>query len=397
MDTCPWRPVVFVLMVISFSCSFDAHPFDFHSANVSTVWTNNPSITKEFLFTDDSRIKTILPRGSNGPGFACGFFCKGTCESFLFSIFIVPDGRGLPIPSHFSTIPQVVWSANPNNPVAENATLHLTQEGDLVLHNVDGSVTWSTNTSGKSVIRMSILPTGNLVLLGKNNSIVWQSFDHPTDTLLPGQKLIAGQRLTASVSDSNWTQGLLYLTVTAEGLFAFAGSNPPQAYRRYRFTATKKNREPRYVIFKNGSLALYILSAEPSKPDEKFDVPLASSIQYMRLEPDGHLRVYEWRGWWKEVADLLTGHLDKCDYPTVCGNYGICSKGQCSCPGENDASVGYFLPVNARQPTLGCYETTPVSCQLTQSHHLLAIKDVSYFSYRDCNSSDLKRTDVESC
>eukprot|EP00268_Persea_americana_P013293 TRINITY_DN15790_c0_g1_i3.p2 TRINITY_DN15790_c0_g1~~TRINITY_DN15790_c0_g1_i3.p2 ORF type:complete len:103 (-),score=19.41 TRINITY_DN15790_c0_g1_i3:591-854(-) len=23
MDTCPWRPVVFVLMVISFSCSFD--------------------------------------------------------------------------------------------------------------------------------------------------------------------------------------------------------------------------------------------------------------------------------------------------------------------------------------------------------------------------------------
>ncbi|XXG67520.1 hypothetical protein AAC387_Pa06g0849 [Persea americana] len=64
------------------------------------------------------------------------------------------------------------------------------------------------------------------------------------DTLLLGQKLLARQRLTASVSDSNWTQGLFYLTVTAEGLFAFAGSNPPQAYRQYRFTGTKKNREP---------------------------------------------------------------------------------------------------------------------------------------------------------
>eukprot|EP00268_Persea_americana_P013290 TRINITY_DN15790_c0_g1_i11.p1 TRINITY_DN15790_c0_g1~~TRINITY_DN15790_c0_g1_i11.p1 ORF type:complete len:809 (-),score=132.88 TRINITY_DN15790_c0_g1_i11:133-2559(-) len=354
-------------------------------ANLSSLWTNDPSITTDLSFSDGSEFRIIL--GSLGPGFGCGFFCNGTCHSFLFSIFTVSTYG-----SH-----QAVWSANPNNPVGENATLHLNDQGDLVLHNVDGSLAWSTNTSGKSVIGMTILSTGNFVLLGKNNSIVWQSFDHPTDTLLLGQKLMAGQRLTASVSDSNWTQGLLYLTVTAEGLFAFAGSNPPQAYRRYRFTATKKNREPRYVIFKNGSLALYILSAEPSKPDDKFDVPLASSIQYMRLEPDGHLRVYEWRGWWKEVADLLTGHLDKCDYPTVCGNYGICSKGQCSCPGENDASVGYFLPVNARKPTLGCYETTPVSCQLTQSHHLLAIKDVSYFSYRDCNSSDLKRTDVESC
>eukprot|EP00268_Persea_americana_P013294 TRINITY_DN15790_c0_g1_i4.p1 TRINITY_DN15790_c0_g1~~TRINITY_DN15790_c0_g1_i4.p1 ORF type:complete len:809 (-),score=132.41 TRINITY_DN15790_c0_g1_i4:133-2559(-) len=353
-------------------------------ANLSSLWTNDPSITTDLSFSDGSEFRIIL--GSLGPGFGCGFFCNGTCHSFLFSIFTVSTYG-----SH-----QAVWSANPNNPVGENATLHLNDQGDLVLHNVDGSLAWSTNTSGKSVIGMTILSTGNFVLLGKNNSIVWQSFDHPTDTLLLGQKLMAGQRLTASVSDSNWTQGLLYLTVTAEGLFAFAGSNPPQAYRRYRFTATKKNREPRYVIFKNGSLALYILSAEPSKPDDKFDVPLASSIQYMRLEPDGHLRVYEWRGQWKVAADLLT-FADECDYPTVCGNYGICSNGQCSCPRENDANVSYFQPVNARQPNLGCYETTPLSCQFTQTHVLLHLQDIYYFNYKDGSSSVLRGIDVESC
>ncbi|XXG67527.1 hypothetical protein AAC387_Pa06g0853 [Persea americana] len=386
MDRCPLRWVFCILLLISFSYSLDAQQFDYPSANISTRWTNSPSTTDYVAYTDGSRIRSILFGGTIGPRFACGFFCNGTCDSFIFSIFIATN----------KSYPEVVWSANPNNPVGENATLHLTQEGDLVLHNVDGSVAWSTNTSGKSVIGMTILPTGNLVLLGKNNSIVWQSFDHPTDTLLLGQKLMAGQRLTASVSDSNWTQGLFYLTVTAEGLFAFAGSNPPQAYREYKYTGTKKNREPSYVIFKNGSLALYIFSAEPSEPYYKFDVPLAPSIQYMRLEPDGHLRVYEWRGQWKVVADLLT-FADECDYPTVCGNYGICSNGQCSCPRENDANVSYFQPVSARQPNLGCYETTPLSCQFTQTHVLLHLQDIYYFNYKDGSSSVLRGIDVESC
>ncbi|XXG67512.1 hypothetical protein AAC387_Pa06g0843 [Persea americana] len=347
-------------------------------ANLSTLWTNDPSNTTTRPYGDGSEFRIILLGGSFGHGFKCGFFCNGTCHSFLFSIFFTTFG-----------IPRVVWSANPNNPVGESATLHLTDQGDLVLHKVDGSLAWSTNTSDKSVIGMTILPTGNLVLLGKNNSIVWQSFDHPTDTLILGQKLMAGQRLTASVSDSNWTQGLLHLTVTAEGLFAFAGSNPPQAYREYRLTGTKKNREPSYVIFKNGSLAFFILWAEPT-PDRFFYVPPVLLFQYMRLESDGHLRVYDWDAGWTVVADLLKDDLGECSYPPVCGNYGICLNGQCSCPGENDADVSYFLPIKARQPNLGCYEITPLSCQLTQSHSLLHLQDISYFNYIDGNSSVLR-------
>ncbi|KAJ8626667.1 hypothetical protein MRB53_019974 [Persea americana] len=123
-------------------------------------------------------------------------------EAWVLVLDVVSSATGPAIHSFFpsSQCPpmEVIkhWSANPNNPVGENATLHLNDQGDLVLHNVDGSLAWSTNTS-------------------------------------------------------------------------------------------------------------------------------ASSIQYMRLESNRHLRVYDWGPGWKVVADLLNDILSECNYPTICGSYGI--------------------------------------------------------------------------
>uniref|UniRef100_K4CG99 non-specific serine/threonine protein kinase n=1 Tax=Solanum lycopersicum TaxID=4081 RepID=K4CG99_SOLLC len=39
---------------------------------------------------------------------------------------------------------------------------------------------------------------GNLVLFDKRKRTIWQSFDHPTDSLLPGQKLVSGRKLIAT-------------------------------------------------------------------------------------------------------------------------------------------------------------------------------------------------------
>ncbi|KAH0651222.1 hypothetical protein KY285_031340 [Solanum tuberosum] len=43
-------------------------------------------------------------------------------------------------------------------------------------------------------------------ILDKDNRTIWQSFNHPTDTLLPGQSLVSGRKLTASVSADNSSQ-----------------------------------------------------------------------------------------------------------------------------------------------------------------------------------------------
>ncbi|KAJ6882941.1 hypothetical protein NC651_029267 [Populus alba x Populus x berolinensis] len=67
----------------------------------------------------------------------------------------------------------------------------------------------------------------------------------------------------------------------------------------------------------------------------------------MRFGSDGHLGVHEWeefdRFGWNEVADLFKEEIDECSYPTVCGKFGICSKGQkCGCPEPTIQGTTYF-------------------------------------------------------
>lgn len=83
----------------------------------------------------------------------------------------------------------VVWSANRNRPVGTQAIPKLTEEGSLVLKDSDRFIVWSSQTDRKSVVGINLTDTGNLVLFDENHATVWQSDNHPTDTLLPGQKL----------------------------------------------------------------------------------------------------------------------------------------------------------------------------------------------------------------
>ena len=78
---------------------------------------------------------------------------------------------------------RVVWQTNTSTP-ANDASLTITFEGNLVLF---------TNTT---------LTNGSTLTL----HILWQSYDHPTDTLMVLQALRPGYNLTASGhSDSNKT------------------------------------------------------------------------------------------------------------------------------------------------------------------------------------------------
>ncbi|KAK2654859.1 hypothetical protein Ddye_014715 [Dipteronia dyeriana] len=91
----------------------------------------------------------------------------------------------------------IVWVANRNNPI-KNAS-----SGILKLDSTDGNLKFFPNDHGNPIAITSARPvsgtvnrsvtlqqSGNLVLSeSMANGSIWQSFDYPTDTLLPGMKL----------------------------------------------------------------------------------------------------------------------------------------------------------------------------------------------------------------
>ena len=114
--------------------------------------------------------------------------------SLPFLLFIYIDGN-----IHEDVAPLVVWSTNQKNPISINATLRLSSERGLVLQDANRTTMWYTSIGTKSVAGLNLSDMGNLMLLNQNNKTIRQSFDHPTDSLLLGQKLMVGQRLTSSV------------------------------------------------------------------------------------------------------------------------------------------------------------------------------------------------------
>ncbi|KAK3407123.1 hypothetical protein EUGRSUZ_K03230 [Eucalyptus grandis] len=395
------------MFLSSFSNFIDAQVQyeEYATAAISTRWVNTVPPVRLYLYADGSLMRTILLRGIGGSslGYVGGFYCNGNCTTYVFAICIVAVHTDSGIPAR-SPSPQVVWSTNRNNPVKDGATFELSPDG-LVLTDVDNMVAWSTNTSGKSVVRLNLTDSGNLVLVDKDNVTVWQSHDEPTDSLVLGQKLEKGQRLMASVSETNWpVDGMITLSLNSISLIAQLETNPPQIYFKGTPDLYKEFPEILYVEFVNGSLSWF---SNSTSNGIFISVPQASSTQYMKLCSDGHLRLYEFMGsGWLEVADLFEKELSNdCDYPTVCGRYGICSDGQCSCPASS-GGTSYFQQVNDTKPNLGCFENVPLSCGASKNQSLLELENVTYFGLKyfsltedlmDINASSCKEACARNC
>ncbi|XP_022738918.1 G-type lectin S-receptor-like serine/threonine-protein kinase At5g24080 isoform X2 [Durio zibethinus] len=132
------------------------------------------------------------PWVSDNGTFAFGFTRSDTRDRFLLGIWFaeLPGDR------------TVVWSANRNSPVTENATAELDTTGNLILMDGDATV-WTSNTSGTGVKFAVMSESGNFILYTANNRPEWQSFAHPSDTLLPNQALTVSLELTSSESPSH--------------------------------------------------------------------------------------------------------------------------------------------------------------------------------------------------
>ncbi|CAL8159676.1 unnamed protein product [Prunus armeniaca] len=131
--------------------------------------------------------------------FELGFFTTGNSQNYYIGIWY----KKLPPKT-------VVWVANRNQPVSDtsSSTLQLFQNGNLTLLVQSKTEIWSTHsmsTVSHSTVAM-LLDNGNFVITYAFNSsvVIWQSFDHPTNTWLPGGKLGHNRLTKEKLSLTPW-------------------------------------------------------------------------------------------------------------------------------------------------------------------------------------------------
>ncbi|KAI9074759.1 hypothetical protein K1719_043291 [Acacia pycnantha] len=149
---------------------------------------------------------------SNKSVFGFGFF--GTLDVSLFVLVVV----------HLKSY-KVVWTANRGLLVRNSDKFVFDNTGNAYLER--GGVVWATNTGGRKVRALELKDSGNLVIIDEEGRVIWESFDHPTDTLLPNQTFVEGMSLKSFPNSNNLFS---YLTFMSGDLVLYAGYDPPQIY-----------------------------------------------------------------------------------------------------------------------------------------------------------------------
>ncbi|XP_047067237.1 receptor-like serine/threonine-protein kinase SD1-7 [Lolium rigidum] len=157
-----------------------------------------------FCKSDDrlTPAKPLLPGDklvSNGGVFALGFFSLDNSTANLY----------VGIWYHNIAERTYVWVANRDNPIGNglSGNLVLTNTSGLVLSDSKGRILWTTAnnvTTGSDGAVALLLDTGNFIVQSPNFTQIWQSFDQPTDTLLPGCKLWANYKTHTTVHIVAW-------------------------------------------------------------------------------------------------------------------------------------------------------------------------------------------------
>lgn len=107
--------------------------------------------------------------------------------------------------------PDAVWVANPETPIVDTSGV-FALAGDATLKLIHGGGKISVSDPNQTVsgnVTLSLLDTGNLVLRevtsnGTLGNVLWESFSHPTNTLLPGMKLGMNVKTGQNWTISSW-------------------------------------------------------------------------------------------------------------------------------------------------------------------------------------------------
>ncbi|XP_028191874.1 receptor-like serine/threonine-protein kinase SD1-7 [Glycine soja] len=267
----------------------------------------------------------------------------------------------------------VVWVANRDNPLNDiSGNLTIAADGNIVLFDGAGNRIWSTNIY-RSIERpiAKLLDSGNLVLMDAkhcdSDTYIWQSFDYPTDTMLPGMKLgwdktsdlnrcLTSWKTAKDPSPGSFTYSFLHIEfpefLIRQGMDI--------TFRSGIWDGTRFNSDD--WLF-NEITAFRPHISVSSNEVVYWDEP-GDRLSRFVMRGDGLLQRYIWDNktlMWIEMYEI---RKDFCDNYGVCGVNGVCNIEDV--PVYCDCLKG-FIPCSQEEwdsfnRSGGCIRRTPLNC-----------------------------------
>ncbi|XP_073039708.1 G-type lectin S-receptor-like serine/threonine-protein kinase At4g27290 [Primulina eburnea] len=301
---------------------------------------------------------------SSGGMFELGFFSPGNSRNRCVGIWYY----GIQVKT-------IVWVANRESPLTnQEGVLKVTKPGVLVLANDTGGTVWSSNRSKSAQTPVAqLLDSGNLVVKDADaddteENYLWQSFDYPTDTYLPGMKF--GRNFVTGIE--------VYLAAwkanddPAPGEFTHhleLTGYPQIVLRRNTLEITRFG--PWNGIYFSGfpdvrGNPVYSLNFVMDKNGVYYQEKLIDMLVVRRLtlNSSGVLQRLTWVNRTQTWEVYMNRPADNCDSYSLCGAYGICYIQKfpaCSC-------LERFVPKDSEgwiktDWSNGCIRKTNLSCQ----------------------------------
>ncbi|XP_073107329.1 G-type lectin S-receptor-like serine/threonine-protein kinase At2g19130 [Elaeis guineensis] len=304
------------------------------SARVGPSATDNISSGQSL-----SENQTIVSKGGN---FVLGFFTPRNSRNYYVGIWY-----------NKISVQTVIWVANRATPITNtsSAEFKISEDSKLVLLSSSKILVWSSNsTPSTSDSTVAVLhDTGNLVIRNGSNTTIWQSFDHPTDIVMPagwiGFNKITGefQSATAWETPENPAPGPFTLSLDPDRSKQYVLLwNNSEIYwssgiwngRYFPALPASNENTPFNLTFIDNEQRIY----------GTYTILYSSFITHTMIGPTGLLTQWYWLDSTQEWQSISSQPVPQCDVYSLCGTFGICdqksSDNICKCtPGFEPASM----------------------------------------------------------
>ncbi|KAH9748353.1 Receptor-like serine/threonine-protein kinase SD1-8 [Citrus sinensis] len=260
--------------------------------------------------------KTLV---SSDDVFELGFFSPGSSGKWYIGIW-------------YKNIAQrtYVWVANRDNPLANSSGVLRIINQRIGLFDGSQNLVWSSNQTKATNPVAQLQDSGNFVLKeAGSDEILWQSFDYPTDTLLPQMKIGWDLKtgfewyLTSWKSTDDPSTGDNSFKLDFHGFpEGFLWNKQERKYRSGPWNGVRFSGVPEMKPIEGINFEFFI--------DQDHDVYYSFFIENKNLfsrlivSPDGFLQRFTWIEANKIWNPFWYAPKDQCDNYGECGPFGIC-------------------------------------------------------------------------